>query len=153
MPDRVILLVEDNEEDEELALKALRRSQIADQIDVVRDGEQALAYLFCEGAWKDRDCSRQPDLILLDLKLPKLDGIDVLRRLRADERTHRIPVVIFSSSSEDEDIRRSYRCGANSYVSKPVSFASFAQTIGELGEYWLTLNQSPCRLRLPPPPA
>jgi CheY-like chemotaxis protein len=150
MPERLILLVEDNEEDEELALRALRRSQVADRIEVARDGEEALAYLFCEGPWRDRDASRQPDLILLDLKLPKLDGIDVLRRLRADERTRRIPVVVFSSSSEDEDILRSYCSGANSYVSKPVSFSCFARTIGQLGEYWLTLNQSPCR---PPPPA
>lgn len=146
MPERVILLVEDNEEDEELALKALRRSQVADQIEIARDGQEALEYLFCEGAWKDRDGSRQPDLILLDLKLPKLDGIGVLKRLREDERTRRIPVVVFSSSSEDEDIMRSYCSGANSYVSKPVSFSSFARTIGELGEYWLTLNESPCRL-------
>lgn len=150
MPDKLILLVEDNEEDEELALRALRRAQIADRIEVARDGKEALEYLFCEGVWRDRDGSRQPDLILLDLKLPKLNCIDVLRRLRADERTRRIPVVVFSSSSEDEDITRSYCSGANSFVSKPVSFSCFAKTIGELGEYWLSVNHSPSR---PSPPA
>lgn len=150
MTDKLLLLVEDNAEDEELALRALRRAQIVDHIAVTRDGQEALEYLFCEGAYRDRDANRLPDVILLDLKLPKLDGIDVLRRLRADERTRRIPVVVFTSSSEEEDVIRSYASGANSYVRKPVSFTSFAETIGELGQYWLSLNRSPGE---PLPPA
>lgn len=150
MTGKLLLLVEDNAEDEELALRALRRAQIVDHIAVARDGQEALEYLFCEGAYRDRDANRQPDVILLDLKLPKLDGVDVLRRLRADERTRRIPVVVFTSSSEEEDVIRSYASGANSYVRKPVSFSCFAETICELGQYWLSLNRSPDE---PLPPA
>ncbi len=143
MARKVILLVEDCAEDEELTVRSLRKAQIADEIVVVRDGKEALEYLFCEGAYQDRGRDEQPTVILLDLKLPKLDGIEVLSRLRADERTRHIPVVILTSSSEDEDVMRCYRSGANSYVRKPVSFPRFADTITELGLYWMLLNHCP----------
>lgn len=110
---------------------------------MARDGKEALEYLFCEGAYRDRDCSQQPTVILLDLKLPKLNGIEVLDHLRADERTRCIPVVVLTSSSEEEDVLRCYRSGANSYVRKPVSFPRFADTITELGLYWMLLNHCP----------
>jgi two-component system response regulator len=145
MAGKLILLVEDCAEDEELAVRSLRKARVADEIAVVRDGEEALEYLFCEGAYRDRDGAEQPALILLDLKLPKLDGMEVLSRLRADERTRRIPVVVFTSSGEDEDVMRCYRSGANSYVRKPVSFPRFADTVTELGRYWMRLNRQPGR--------
>lgn len=142
---RRILLVEDNADDEELTLLALRRAGFRGPIDVARDGQEALEYLFCQGVFAHRSPNRQPDLILLDLKLPRLDGVEVLRRLRADERTRRIPVVVFTSSSEEEDMVRCYGSGANSYVRKPISFDCFSDVIATLGHYWLNLNQ-------PPPP-
>ncbi len=143
MARKVILLVEDCAEDEELTVRSLRKAQIADEIVVTRDGKEALEYLFCEGVYRDRGREEQPAVILLDLKLPKLDGVEVLSRLRADERTRCIPVVVLPSSSEEADVMRSYRSGANSYVRKPVSFPRFADTITELGLYWMTLNRCP----------
>lgn len=143
MTRKLILLVEDSEEDEELTVRALRRAKVLEDIEIARDGKQALEFLFCEGAYHGRDQSRQPCVILLDLKLPKLNGFEVLARVRADERTRTIPVVVLTSSSEEEDVERCYRTGANSYVRKPVSFPRFADTIAELGTYWMALNQPP----------
>ena len=142
---RIIMLVEDNPDDEELTLLALKKSNILNEVIVARDGVEALDYLFAAGKYADRDPSRMPQLILLDLKLPKLDGLDVLTRLRADPRTELIPVVILTSSSEDEDVVASYRNGANSYVRKPVDFHQFADAVKQLGMYWLLLNETPLR--------
>lgn len=143
MTRKLILLVEDNEEDEELTVRALRRAQVLDDIEIARDGKQALEFLFCEGAYRGRDRERQPCVIFLDLKLPKLNGFEVLAKVRSDARTRAIPVVVLTSSSQEEDVRRCYRSGANSYVRKPVSFPRFADTIAELGQYWMLLNQCP----------
>jgi len=139
----MILLVEDNPDDEELTLRALHKSKLTNDIAVVRDGSEALDFLFCQNEYVDRDPLTLPAVILLDLKLPKLNGIDVLKRIRADERTRLIPVVILTSSSEDEDMINSYSSGANSYVRKPVAFASFADAVSELGLYWMLLNEQP----------
>ncbi|MCC6998994.1 MAG: response regulator [Deltaproteobacteria bacterium] len=139
----IILLVEDNPDDVELTLRAFERSQVVNQIVVVTDGQAALDYLHRTGAYTDRDAGSTPAVILLDLKLPKLDGLDVLRRLRADERTRRIPVVMLTSSREDSDLLRSYDLGANSFVRKPVDFASFIEAARHLGLYWLILNERP----------
>jgi two-component system response regulator len=143
MNEKIILLVEDNPDDEELTLLALKESNILNDVVVARDGVEALDYLFASGQYADRALSRMPQLILLDLKLPKLDGLDVLKRLRADPRTQLIPVVILTSSSEEEDMVASYRLGANSYVRKPVEFHRFANAIKQLGLYWLILNEIP----------
>lgn len=142
---RIILLVEDNPNDVELALRAFAKSKIANDIVVASDGEEALDYLFATGAYAARDPSTQPEVVLLDLKLPKVHGLDVLRRIRSDERTRRLPVVILTSSNEEQDIVRSYDLGANSFVRKPVDFAQFAEATRQLGLYWLVLNE-------PPPP-
>jgi two-component system, response regulator len=138
---RLILLVEDNRDDEELALMALKESHIANEIVVARDGTEALDYLFCAGAYAGRDAALSPQVVLLDLKLPKLNGLDVLERMRADPRTCMTPVVILTSSSEEEDIVASYRLGANSYVRKPVEFHRFADAMRQLGMYWVLLNE------------
>lgn len=143
MTNRLILLVEDNPDDEELTLRALRQSKIVNEVIVARDGSEALEFLFGEGRFAGRDVDRMPGLVLLDLKLPKLNGIDVLRRMRSDDRTKLIPVVVMTSSSEDEDVLRSYQSGANSYVRKPVEFASFANAVTQLGFYWMLLNETP----------
>jgi len=143
MAEKMILLVEDNPDDEELTLRALHKSKLTNDIAVVRDGSEALDFLFCQNEYVDRDPLTLPAVILLDLKLPKLNGIDVLKRIRADERTRLIPVVILTSSSEDEDMINSYSSGANSYVRKPVAFASFADAVSELGLYWMLLNEQP----------
>lgn len=145
MADKMILLVEDNPDDEELTLRALRKSKLTNEIAVTRDGSEALEFLFCEGQYADRDPSQMPAVVLLDLKLPKLNGLDVLRRIRADERTKLIPVVILTSSSEDEDMINSYTSGANSYVRKPVAFSQFADAVSELGLYWMLINEGPPR--------
>jgi two-component system response regulator len=137
-----ILLVEDNPDDEELTLMAFKQSNIANQIVVERDGAAALDYLFYTGKHSGSD-HILPQLILLDLKLPKLDGLEVLKRVRSDPRTELIPVVILTSSSEEEDVLASYRLGANSYVRKPVEFHRFANAVQQLGLYWLLLNESP----------
>jgi DNA-binding response OmpR family regulator len=135
---RTILLVEDDRDDEELTCRSLREAGIRNQIAVARDGAAALESLF-------GDQASLPALVLLDLKLPKLDGFDVLRRIRADSRTRSLPVVILTSSDADEDVMKSYELGVNSYVRKPVGFAEFARTVGELGLYWLILSESPLR--------
>ena len=141
MAGKTILLVEDNPDDEELTLRALR--SIANDVAVARDGIEALDYLFARGRYSDRDMHQLPAAVLLDLKLPKLNGLDVLQRMRADALTKLVPVVILTSSSEDEDMLKSYAFGANSYVRKPVEFGAFANSVTQLGVYWLLLNQSP----------
>ena len=140
MTGKFIMLVEDNPDDEELTMRALRK--IANEVVVTRDGSEALEFIFGTGKHEGRDLSRMPAVILLDLKLPKLSGLDVLQRLRADPRSKLIPVVVLTSSSEDEDMLRSYRFGANSYVRKPVEFSAFANAVTQLGVYWMLLNES-----------
>ena len=143
MEDKVILLVEDNARDEVLTLRALKQSGIANEIVVARDGVEAIDYLFGTGKFAGRDMKNLPQLILLDLKLPKIDGLQVLQRLRADDCTKRIPVVVFTSSSEQEDMMKSYDLGANSYVRKPVDFEQFAEATRQVGMYWLLINEQP----------
>ena len=138
-----ILMVEDNPRDEALTLRALKKSNIVNEVVVARDGVEALDYLFGRGAHAERDTSVIPQVVLLDLKLPKVDGLEVLRRMRADKRTKRLPVVIFTSSSEEEDMLSSYSLGANSYVRKPVEFEHFLEATKQLGLYWLVLNEAP----------
>lgn len=143
MPDHAILLVEDDEDHVELALRALGQNRIANPVIVARDGEEARDYLFGIGAYVGRDPADVPQLILLDLKLPKLDGLELLRRVRADERTRTIPVVVLTSSTQEEDLIRGYGFGANSYVRKPVSFERFLEAMRSLTMYWLVLNRPP----------
>jgi two-component system, response regulator len=143
MTDKMILLVEDNPDDEELTLRALRQAKVANEIVVARDGAEAVEFVFGEGRHAGRDTSKVPAVILLDLKLPKLSGLDVLQRLRADARTKLVPIVVLTSSSEDEDMLKSYRSGANSYVRKPVEFGAFVSAVSQLGVYWVLLNQPP----------
>ena len=138
-----ILLVEDNPNDLELTLRALTRHSAARRIEVVRDGAEALDFLFCEGTYATRQAEHRPQVILLDLKLPKVDGLEVLDRIRADERTQSIPVVVLTSSREDNDVTESYRRGGNSYIVKPVDFTKFADAVGQLGRYWVELNVLP----------
>jgi two-component system response regulator len=145
MAEKMILLVEDNPDDEELTTRALRQAKIANEIVVARDGSEAIEFLFGQGRHAGRDLSQMPAVILLDLKLPKLSGLEVLQRLRADPRTKLIPTVILTSSSEDEDMVKSYQCGANSYVRKPVEFGAFVNAVSQLGVYWMLLNQAPPR--------
>jgi len=140
---KTILLVEDNLQDEILTLRALRRANLINQIDVVRDGQQALDYLFRQGEFADREGPDLPTVVLLDIGLPRLSGLEVLERLRADPRTALLPVVILTSSDEDRDRLKSYEVGANSFVRKPVDFAEFAETVARLGVYWLATNESP----------
>jgi two-component system response regulator len=142
---KLILLVEDNPDDEELTTRALRQAKVANELVVAHDGVEALDFLFGTGEHAGRDLSRMPALILLDLKLPKLNGLDVLQRLRADERTKLIPTVILTSSSQDEDMLKSYQHGANSYVRKPVEFGAFVTAVSQVGVYWMLLNQQPPR--------
>ncbi len=141
--DETILLVEDNPDDVELTMRAFRKNNIANDVVVARDGEEALDYLFGNGAHADRDTSDTPRLILLDLKLPKLDGLQVLERLRADERTRLTPVVILTSSKEEQDLISGYKSGANSYVRKPVDFNKFVEAVRHIGLYWLLINEPP----------
>lgn len=143
MNGKTILLVEDNPDDEELTIRSLRKAKIANEIVVARDGQEAVDYLLCQGKYSDRDTARQPAVVLLDLKLPKLNGLDVLQRIRADVRTDIIPVVVLTSSSEEEDMLNSYEYGANSYVRKPVDFSGFADAVTQLGIFWLLHNQEP----------
>ena len=138
-----ILLVEDNPDDEELTLMAFKHSKIANKVVVVHDGVEALEYIFGANQSSGNVVNELPQLMLLDLKLPRLSGLDVLKRIRSDPRTQLLPVVIFTSSSEEEDILSGYRLGANSYVRKPVEFQSFTEAIQQLGLYWLIINQSP----------
>ena len=138
-----ILLVEDNPNDAELTLHALRRHKVANHVQLARDGQEALDFLFGEGAYRDRDTSRIPRVILLDLKLPKVDGLEVLARVKKDPRTKTIPVAVLTSSREDRDIVESYELGVNSYIVKPVDFEQFTEAVRHLGLYWLLLNESP----------
>jgi CheY-like chemotaxis protein len=138
-----ILLVEDNPDDVELTVHALRKENLANRIHVVRDGEDALEFLFCTGRHQDRSFEHPPKLVLLDLKLPKLDGMEVLKRLKADRRTCTIPVVILTSSKEERDLVQGYGLGANSYIQKPVEFNKFRDTVKHAGFYWLVVNQAP----------
>ena len=145
MKDKIILLVEDNPDDEELTLRALKQANLLNPPVVARDGREALDYLFGEGAHAGRDLDEMPAVVLLDLKLPRLSGFDVLERMRAEPATRLVPVVVLTSSSEDEDMLRSYVSGANSYVRKPVEFSAFAHSVAQLGMYWMLLNEPPPR--------
>ena len=143
MRDKIILLVEDNPDDELLTLRALKKNGVLNRVVVARDGVEALDYLFGAGSYAGRDTGVMPQLILLDLKLPKIDGLEVLRRLRADERTRLLPVVILTSSREQQDMVDGYGLGANSYVRKPVNFEQFVSAVEQLKLYWLVLNEAP----------
>ncbi len=140
---KVILLIEDNPDDEVLTRRALKKNNIGNEVVVARDGAEALDYLFGTGAYEGRDTNVMPQVVLLDLKLPKVDGLEVLRRLRAGERTKLLPVVVLTSSREQQDIVDSYDHGANSYIRKPVDFAQFVEAVRQLGLYWLVLNEVP----------
>jgi two-component system, response regulator len=146
MNSRPILLVEDNPDDEMLALRALRGHRIANEIVVTRDGAEALDYLFCQGGFQARDVEQTPALVLLDLKLPKVSGLEVLARIKSSPVTKGIPVVMLTSSKEDQDLVASYNLGVNSYVRKPVAFEDFFQAVGQVGLYWLCLNEAPPKL-------
>lgn len=138
-----VLLIEDNPQDLELALRAFKKANLTNRIEVARDGAEALAFLFCEGPHANRRIEEGPKLVLLDLKLPKVDGMEVLRRMKSDPRTRSIPVVVLTSSKEQKDVVESYNLGVNSYIVKPVNFERFATAVQELGYYWLLLNQPP----------
>lgn len=138
-----ILLVEDNPTDTELALRALRKKNLANHLTWVKDGEEALDFLFCQGAYAGREGCQTPRVILLDLRLPKVDGLEVLQKIKADERTKRIPVVVLTTSKEDRDLTAAYDNGANSYIRKPVDFAQFLEAVNQLGVYWLVINEPP----------
>ena len=143
MGDKVILLVEDNDDDVQLTMRAFKQHNITNEVVVARDGAEALDWLFGTGAHAGRNASEMPTVVLLDLKLPKVDGFEVLKRIRADERTKLLPVVILTSSREEEDRLNGYELGANSYVQKPVDFEQFSKAVKELGLYWLLLNEPP----------
>ena len=138
-----ILLVEDNPDDVELTLHAFRKHNLANRVHIVRDGAEALDFLFRTGAYKDRHIEDSPNVVLLDLKLPKVDGLEVLRRMKGDPRTRMIPVVVLTSSREDRDITESYQLGVNSYIVKPVNFEQFTEAVRQLGLYWLLMNEPP----------
>ena len=143
MESKIILLIEDNEDDEALTLRALKKNGIMNEVVVVRDGAAALDYLFGEGVFADRDPGVLPQLVLLDLKLPKVDGLEVLRQVRADARTKMLPIVILTSSKEQQDLITGYSLGCNSYIRKPVDYEQFVEAVRQLGLYWLVLNESP----------
>lgn len=143
MKTKSILLVEDNPDDVELTMRALAKSHVANSVDLAVDGVEALEYLSCTGKFADRDPCILPQVILLDLKMPRLDGLEVLRRIRSDEKTRLLPVVILTTSSEERDKVESYKLGANSYIRKPVDFVQFAESVRQLGLYWLVLNEAP----------
>jgi CheY-like chemotaxis protein len=140
---KTILLVEDNPDDEALAIRALKRNHISNEIVVAHDGVEALDYLFGTGVYTGRDISIKPTVVLLDLKLPRIDGIEVLRRLREDDRTKLLPVVVLTTSSEEQDMLDSYSLGCNSYIRKPVDFIEFTEAVRQLGMYWLLMNEPP----------
>ncbi len=142
MINQVILLVEDNPDDVTLTLRALKQANIRNEVVVARDGVEALDYLFCNGNYAGRNPCASPAVMLLDLKLPKISGLEVLERVRADERTQLLPIVILTSSKEEQDLIRGYKLGANSYIRKPVDFNEFAEAVRQLGVYWLLLNES-----------
>jgi two-component system response regulator len=148
MKNKIILLVEDSPDDEVLTLRALKKNNISNQVVIAHDGVEALDYLFGRGAYDGRDPSALPQVVLLDLKLPKIDGLEVLRTIRGDARTKRLPVVILTSSKEESDLLDGYDLGANSYVRKPVDFTAFAEAVRHLGLYWLVLNESPPERRV-----
>ena len=148
MNNTVILLVEDNPDDEALTLRALKKSNILNEVVVAHDGVEALDYLFAEGSYAGRDMSIMPEVILLDLKLPRIDGLEVLKRIRSDKRTKLLPVVILTSSKEERDVIEGYNLGANSYMRKPVDFVQFGQAVQQLGLYWLVLNEPPPKVRV-----
>lgn len=141
--DKIILLVEDNPDDEALAIRALKRHHISNEIVVAHDGVEALDYLFATGIYAGRDIGIKPTVVLLDLKLPRVDGLEVLRRLRSDERTKLLPVVVLTTSNEEQDMLNSYSLGCNSYIRKPVDFLQFSEAIRQLGMYWLLMNEPP----------
>jgi len=141
--EKTILLVEDNPDDVTLTLRALKKNNLLNEVVVARDGVEALDFLFCDGKFADRQPGHQPELILLDLKLPKVDGLEVLKRIRKHERTRLLPVVILTSSNEQSDIISGYELGVNSYIRKPVDFEQFIEAVRQLGLYWLVLNQTP----------
>lgn len=143
MKDKIILLVEDNPDDVELTLRALKKNNILNEVVVARDGAEALDYLFGKGAYAGRDQGIMPAVVLLDLKLPRIDGLEVLERIRSEERTKFLPVVILTSSKEDKDRMSGYKLGANSYIRKPVDFNQFIEAVRQLGLYWLILNEPP----------
>ncbi len=143
MDKKMILLVEDNPDDEELTLRALKKNNIVNDVAVVRDGAEALDYLFCAGRYASRNSSDLPQIVLLDLNLPKMGGLEVLRRIRENEKTRLLPVVILTSSKEEQDLIQGYSLGANSYVRKPVDFNQFVDAVRQLGLYWLVLNEAP----------
>ncbi|MCL5966346.1 MAG: response regulator [Deltaproteobacteria bacterium] len=143
MQDKVIFLVEDNPDDVELTLRALKKNNILNEVVVAQDGAEALDYLFGKGGYVSRDMAAMPAVILLDLKLPKIDGLEVLRRIRSEERTKLLPVVILTSSKEEKDLVNGYKLGANSYIRKPVDFNQFTEAVRQLGLYWLILNEPP----------
>lgn len=140
-----ILIVEDSAQDLELALRALKKANLTNRIEVCRDGADALDFIFCEGKYSERNIEDGPRVILLDLKLPKVDGLEVLQKVKGDERTKKIPVVVLTSSREQRDIVESYNLGVNSYIVKPVNFEGFAKAVEELGMYWLLLNHPPVK--------
>ena len=145
MKDKIILLVEDNPDDEALTIRALKKNNIGNHLVVVHDGVEALDYLFCTGTYANRDINDLPQIVLLDLNLPKIDGLEVLRRIRENETTSLLPVVILTSSKEEQDILKGYKLGANSYVRKPVDFNQFVEAVHQLGLYWLVLNEVPSK--------
>jgi two-component system response regulator len=146
MEEKMILLVEDNPDDEALTLRAFRKNNMRNKIVVARDGEEALDFLFCRGIYAARDPDDLPEMVLLDLKLPKIDGLEVLRQIRANPRNRLLPVVILTSSKEEQDLIEGYKEGANSYVRKPVDFNQFVEAVRQLGLYWLVLNEPPPRI-------
>jgi len=143
MENKVILLVEDNPDDEELTIRTLKKNNILNDVVVVRDGSEALDYLFCRAKYSDRDIQVMPVIVMLDLKLPKISGLEVLKNIRSNKITRLLPVVILTSSDEEKDLIESYQLGANSYVRKPVDFSQFQDAVKQLAMYWLLLNQSP----------
>lgn len=143
MDNRMILLVEDNPDDEALTLRAFKKNNITNEVVVVRDGAEALDWLFARGEFEGRDIHEHPEVVLLDLKLPKVDGLEVLRQIRADDRTRLLPVIILTTSEEESDRLAGYSLGANSYIRKPVDFSQFTEAVRQLGLYWLVLNESP----------